>query len=137
MMHAFKELNLTDKQKASIHDLMKAARPQFESLFGQIRENQRTLMTTMPNDPSYASTLATAKTLAGNMVQQRSDLRAKIYGVLTPEQKAKLPQIFADMKAKFEKRRAEFEQKRKQWEQQHPNGAGSGGKSGPPPASNS
>jgi len=115
LMHALKQVNITEQQKQSVHGILQSAKPQFEALMGQIRDNERALATLGPDDPNYAATLATAKTLAANMVQQRSDVRVQIYGVLTPKQKAELPQVFADMKAKAD-------QRRQQWQQQHPQG---------------
>ena len=113
LMHALKQVNITDQQKQSVRGILQSAKPQFEALMGQIRDNERTLITLGPDDPNYAATLATAKTLAANMVQQRSDVRVQIYSVLTPKQKAELPQVFANMKAKAD-------QKRQEWLQQHP-----------------
>jgi Spy/CpxP family protein refolding chaperone len=52
-----------------------------------------------PGDPNYVSAVTAAKAAATNRIQQRSDLQVQIYGLLTPEQQGKLPQVLADMKA--------------------------------------
>jgi len=45
-------------------------------------------------------------------LQNQVELQSQIYNVLTADQKAKLPQVLADMKSKAEARRAA-------WQQQH------------------
>jgi len=74
-----------------------------------------------PGDPNYATALQNAKAAAAAHLQNEVELQSQIYNVLTPDQKAKLPQVLADMKSKFEARRAA-------WQQQH--GAGTSGPAG-------
>jgi Spy/CpxP family protein refolding chaperone len=69
-----------------------------------------------PGDPNYATALQNAKTAAANRLQSQVDLESQIYNVLTADQKAKLPQVLADMKTKAQQRRAA-------WQQQHETGA--------------
>jgi Spy/CpxP family protein refolding chaperone len=38
-------------------------------------------------------------------IQQMSDTETQIYNVLTPDQKAKVPQLLAERKARWEQRR--------------------------------
>jgi Spy/CpxP family protein refolding chaperone len=65
-----------------------------------------------PGDPNYATALQNAKTAAATRLQKQVELQSQIYNVLTADQKAKLPQVLADMKSKAEARRAA-------WQQQH------------------
>jgi Spy/CpxP family protein refolding chaperone len=46
------------------------------------------------------------KQLAAESIQQRSDLNVQIYGLLTPEQKAKVPALIDEAKSKMQERRA-------------------------------
>lgn len=101
---ALHQLNLTAAQQQSIHSLFDAAKPQMQSLHQQMRSNGEALQSTAPDAPNYPSLIATEKQLATQGVQQRADLHAQIYAVLTPQQKAQLPQVLADLKAKREQR---------------------------------
>ena len=74
-----------------------------------------------PGDPNYAAALQNAKAQAATRLQNEVEVQSQIYNVLTADQKAKLPQVLADMKSKFEARRAA-------WQQQH--GAASSGAAG-------
>ena len=112
-MGALKKLNLTAEQQQSIHGILGASKPQRESLREQEHANLAALATTMPDDPNYATLVQTQKTLAGNAIQLRSDLAVQLFAVLTPQQKAQLPQILADAKAKMQERR-------QQWRDNHP-----------------
>src|SRR5437868_8309010 len=52
------------------------------------------------------------KSAAATRLQNEAELQGQIYNVLSAEQKARLPQVLADMKSRFEARRAT-------WQQQH------------------
>ncbi len=105
---ALKQLNLTAAQQQAIHSAFDAARPQIESLHKQLRANGQALQSTPPDDGGYAALVATEKQLATQGVQQRADLHTQIYALLTPQQKAQLPQVLAAIKAKHEQRREEW-----------------------------
>ena len=110
-LHAIHQLNLTAEQQTTIHGYLETARQQ-----------NRTNMPSQPNiealanpgDPNYASAIATAKNLAATRIQQHSDLQVQIYGLLTPAQQSKLPQVLAEMKAQQQQRRADWEVRRQQ-----------------------
>ena len=113
MLRATRQLNLTAEQQASIKTIMSNARAQHQAAAGSAGVDMMTLAN--PGDPNYATALQNAKAAAAARLQNEVELQSQIYNVLTPEQKAKLPQVLADMKSKFEARRAA-------WQQQH--GAG-------------
>ena len=121
MLRATRQLNLTSDQQASIKSILTTARAQHQSqaAAGTAAVDMMTLAN--PGDPNYATALQNAKTKAAARLQNEVELQSQIYNVLTADQKAKLPQVLADMKSKFEARRAA-------WQQQH--GATSTGAAG-------
>ena len=119
MLHATKQLNLTAEQQASIKSILSTARAQHKAAAGTASVDLMTLAN--PGDPNYAAALQNAKAAAATRLQNEVEVQSQIYNVLTSDQKAKLPQVLADMKSKFEARRAA-------WQQQH--GAASSGAAG-------
>jgi Spy/CpxP family protein refolding chaperone len=115
LLHATKQLNLTADQQQSIKSILSNARAQQRAN----AQNPQVDMTVLanPGDPNYATALQTAKTLAANRIQNESEIEGQIYNVLTPQQKAQLPQVLADMKAKFQQRRAAWQQRHQQDQQ--------------------
>jgi Spy/CpxP family protein refolding chaperone len=121
LVHATKQLDLTAAQQQSIKTILSAARAQHQAN-AQASPLDLTVLAN-PGDPNYATAVQSAKTLAANRIQLQSDLQTQIYNVLTPEQKTKLPQVLADMKAKFQQRRAA-------WHSHHDSGAAGAGDNG-------
>jgi Spy/CpxP family protein refolding chaperone len=119
MLRATRQLNLTPDQEASIKNILSTARAQHQAAAGSGGVDLMTLAN--PGDPNYAAALQNAKAAAATRLQNEVELQSQIYNVLTADQKAKLPQVLADMKSKFEARRAA-------WQQQH--GAASSGGAG-------
>ena len=119
MLRATRQLNLTAEQQASIKSIMSSARAEHQAAAGTAGVDMMTLAN--PGDPNYATALQNAKAAAAARLQNEVELQSQIYNVLTPDQKAKLPQVLADMKSKFEARRAA-------WQQQH--GAAAAGTAG-------
>src|SRR5882724_4054108 len=119
MLRATRQLNLTADQETSIKGILSTARAQHHSAAGTPAIDMLTLAN--PGDPNYATALQSAKTAAATRLQSQVELQGQIYNVLTADQKAKLPQVLADMKTKAEARRAA-------WQQQH--GAASTGAAG-------
>ena len=119
MLRATKQLNLTPDQQASIKTILSTARARHAAAMGSGAVDMMTLAN--PGDPNYATALQSAKAAAATHLQNEVELQSQIYNVLTADQKAKLPQVLADMKSKFEARRAA-------WQQQH--GATSAGAAG-------
>jgi Spy/CpxP family protein refolding chaperone len=109
MLRATKQLNLTAEQQTTIKGILSSARAQQQAA-GAAAVDMTTLAN--PGDPNYATALQTAKTTAATRLQSQVELQSQIYNVLTADQKAKLPQVLADLKTKAEARRAA-------WQQQH------------------
>jgi Spy/CpxP family protein refolding chaperone len=110
MLRATRQLNLTPDQQTTIEGILSSARAQHQATAGSASVDMMTLAN--PGDPNYATALANAKTAAATRLQNQVELQSQIYNVLTADQKAKLPQVLADMKTKAEARRAA-------WQQQH------------------
>ena len=110
MLRATRQLNLTADQQTAIKGILSTARAQHLATAGTAGVDLVALGN--PGDPNYATALQNAKTAAANRLQKEVDLQGQIYNVLTADQKAKLPQVLADMQSKAEQRRAA-------WAQQH------------------
>jgi Spy/CpxP family protein refolding chaperone len=110
LVHATKQLDLTAEQQQSIKTILSTARAQREAN-AQASPLDLTVLAN-PGDPNYPTALQNAKTLAADRIQRESELQNQIYNVLTPQQKTKLPQVLADMKAKFQQRRAAWQLQR-------------------------
>ncbi len=96
------QLGLSAEQRQSIKGIFDAARPQMQAMRESMRNQVDKLRGTQPDDPNYATVVAqvsqSAAELASKMVTDGSQLRSQVYGLLTKEQKAKLPQIEAQMR---------------------------------------
>ena len=108
MLRATRQLDLTPDQQASIKSILSSARAQHQAAAGSAAVDLVTLAN--PGDPNYAAALQNAKVQAATRLQNEVEVQSQIYNVLTADQKAKLPQVLADMKSKFEARRAAWQQ---------------------------
>ena len=112
MLRATHQLNLTSDQQATIQGILSNARTQRQAEAASSSGAVDFSVLANPGDPNYATALESAKTQAQTRLQKEVELQSQIYNVLTADQKAKLPQVLADMKSKAQARRA-------QWQQQH------------------
>ena len=117
---AMQKLNLTDAQRASIRDLVKNSFAQNKTQREALRTQRQAFESMTPDQVGYqaaAAKLAQAEAAATqNRVQQHAQLKAQIYALLTPQQKAQ----WATLKQ-------EREQRRQQWQQfkaEHPVNSG-------------
>jgi Spy/CpxP family protein refolding chaperone len=96
------QLGLSAEQRQSIKGILDAARPQMQAMRESMRTNAEKLRGTQPDDPNYATVVAqvsqSAAELASKLVTDSSQVRSQVYGLLNKEQKAKLPQIEAQMR---------------------------------------
>ena len=103
-------LGLTVEQRRTINGYFAEARPPFEQLHSQLAANAELLAGTRPDDPSYARIVTNVSQSAGEiatqLVLQGSQLRSRVFGVLTDEQKARLVQLQLQMQGGLEQRRA-------------------------------
>jgi periplasmic protein CpxP/Spy len=92
--HLYSKLGLSAEQQASIKSIMTAAKPQMKSMHGQMRANHLKLLQTKPDDPNYGNIVAEVAqsnaALASQHTTHAAELRAQMYAVLTPAQKAQL-----------------------------------------------
>src|SRR5262245_3278172 len=102
------QLGLSAEQRQSIKSIFDAARPQMQSMRDTMHSNLDKLRSTQPDDPKYATVVAqvsqSASELASRMVTESSQVRSQVYALLTKEQKAKLPQIQAQMQDQMQQR---------------------------------
>lgn len=104
--HVLGKLTLTAEQKAQVKALYEQAKPQLHAMREQARASHELLESTPPTDPGYAAAITAAKANAANRIQYASDLRSKIYALLTPAQQAQIPGILATEKSAHEARKA-------------------------------
>jgi periplasmic protein CpxP/Spy len=100
MRHVLHELNLTDAQKQSVHQIMATARTQAQSQ----RQNGTApnfAALENPGDPNHAAALQDFQTRMTAHMQAEEQVRTQIYGVLTPAQKTQLASILAAQQAKM------------------------------------
>lgn len=108
LLHAMRELNLSDSQKQSLRELLKNARQQADAA----RSAQPYDMTVLgdPGNANYAAAIESIKEQAAQRITRAGELQLQIYDLLTPEQKNQLPEVLADIKAEMEARRAEWQE---------------------------
>jgi periplasmic protein CpxP/Spy len=101
--HLLGKLGLNETQKQQIKEIMTAARPQMESLHEQIHANMLKLQQTKPTDANYTSITSQVSQTHGSLqaqaMQQRAEVRAQVFKVLTPAQQAQLTTLEAQMQA--------------------------------------
>ncbi len=114
LLGTLKQLDLTTAQKQSIRSIFESNAPQRQALREQQHSNRTALASTMPDDPRYPALIATQKQLAADAIQQSSDTQTQIYALLTPEQKAQIPQLLAERQARREQRREQFKDRGRQ-----------------------
>jgi Spy/CpxP family protein refolding chaperone len=98
------QLDLTPEQQTQVKAIMAQAKSQLQALRGAMSSDQLALAAAAPNDPNYAALLATAKANAAALIQFESDLKTRVYAVLTAAQVAHIPAIVAAERAAQEAR---------------------------------
>lgn len=119
---AFKKLDLTHAQRTSIKQIVHHSSAQNEDQRKVLQQQRETFRTMTPDQVGYQATatrLAQAEGSATQLrVQRKANVRAQIYAVLTPTQKARM----ATMSAEKQARREQW----KTFKSQHPADAQSG-----------
>lgn len=113
MMSTLKQLDLTADQQQSVRAVFESNAQQRKALRERERANRESLASTMPDDPDYPALIAAKKQLAAESIQHASDMQIQVFALLTPEQKAKVPQVLAERKARWEQRRGEHKERSK------------------------
>jgi periplasmic protein CpxP/Spy len=105
LMGMLKELELTDAQQQSIRAVIDGNAAQRDALRERQRANREALATTMPDNPDYPALIESQKQLAVDAIQRASETHTQIYNLLTAEQKARVPELIAQRKARWAERR--------------------------------
>ncbi|MFI4891343.1 MAG: Spy/CpxP family protein refolding chaperone [Steroidobacterales bacterium] len=133
----FRELGLTDQQRADMKSLVEAAGPSLQSLHEQLLANSMRLRQTSPDDKAYASVIAKLSeesgALTARLIKERSVLYAKCYALLAPIQKTRLAELLAKHAKWLEEHKEHMqEQLREHMDGHGPHaGAGIGGGASP------
>ena len=94
-------LNLTDDQIAQIKSQLKSEKSNITSLMSRLRDARSNLRTEMQKSDATESSVRAASAqvaaVQADIAVERVKLRAKITPILTPEQRAKLDQMKADI----------------------------------------
>jgi Spy/CpxP family protein refolding chaperone len=104
LLRDFHKLDLSEAQHAQLHGILVTAHEQLikqHEHMGVQRPADTAALEALanPGDPNYANALQTAKKLATERIQQRSDFELKLYNVLTPAQKTQLTKLIAERQA--------------------------------------
>ena len=106
--HMADHLDLDDTQRASVQNILEAARPEFEALREQARSNRETLRAIDTSDPAYSAIVNDIAVSNGELATQGTLLatrvRSEIRGILTDEQLEKLERARDRMHAAAERR---------------------------------
>ena len=85
-------VDLTPEQREAIHQIMAASRQEREALRGESRAVREGLVALNPGDSDYAVQADALADAAGQLLAWRiramSQIRAEVYALLTPEQRA-------------------------------------------------
>ena len=106
LMQVMHELALSDAQKQQIHTLVHTAHNQWQSQEGSGLSDLAALGN--PGDPNHATAVQSAQRRAAQRIQDWSDLELQIYGVLTTDQRARLPQLLAELQSRITAHRNEW-----------------------------
>ncbi len=104
-LHAAHQLNLSADQKQGIRGLLDRARAQRRAQ-GPFPD---WAALADPGDPGHAAAVQAAQARLSARIEADSELEGRIYDLLTPQQKAQLPQVLASMRARWQQRRAAWD----------------------------
>jgi Spy/CpxP family protein refolding chaperone len=107
------DLNLTASQQQELKGVFESARPEMQQVRDRARQNAEKLRAAQPGSENYAAVVSEVARNAGDLatraVTNGAQLRAQVWGILTPEQRQKLEALQTQrrtaMKERMEKRR--------------------------------
>ncbi|HEX5961656.1 MAG TPA: Spy/CpxP family protein refolding chaperone [Rhodanobacteraceae bacterium] len=115
-MGLLRQLDLTDTQRASVHQLMQQSFEQAHSGMQALHEKRMAFEKAVPGSAGYqaaANELAEAESSAAHArVLREADLRAKIHDLLTPAQRTQLANLREQRETKMKQWRESRMQKR-------------------------
>ena len=100
-------LNLTDAQKQQAKAIIQQARQTAQPLRQELKQNRQALMAAVQagkGDVEIHQLALTQGNLAGQLTAARAEAFAKIYGTLTPEQRAKAVLMSQQVRQKIKQR---------------------------------
>jgi Spy/CpxP family protein refolding chaperone len=100
-MEILHHLDLTAEQRDQIRTIHEASATDARHLREKIDADRSALLKVAPTDPAYAAAVAAAKEHAAAMVEHHAAIWGKVYAVLTPAQRARVPELVK----KFEEHR--------------------------------
>jgi Spy/CpxP family protein refolding chaperone len=104
------QLKATPEQREKIKAISEKHRPAMQKLHEEMRASREQFQAVEPGDANYSKAVKQASQkaaeLASRGVEQHAALRSEVYQVLTPEQRAQLPQLRAQMQAQMKERAA-------------------------------
>lgn len=107
MMH---KLNLTDAQKTSIKQIISSHREQNKAARQALRQQRQAFEAMTPGSAGYQAAAASLAQASGQATQTRiqemANIRAQVYALLTPSQRAQA----ATLKAKAQARREKWQE---------------------------
>lgn len=114
-MMGFRNLDLTDAQKAQIKQIRESHRQSVRPIMEQIRAKRQEIRQASEggsfNEALVSQKLAEIAPLEAKLMGEQFRIRQETLSVLTPEQKTKLDQSREQMKSKWAERRAGKRQK--------------------------
>ncbi len=117
------ELGLSDAQRQTIRGLFEAARPAMQANRDEMRKNAELLRNAEPGDKDYQAVVERVSRASGELASRAvgdgAQLRARVWAVLTPEQRVKAKEMGNKMRDRMAERRAERMNKRREGPQSH------------------
>jgi Spy/CpxP family protein refolding chaperone len=102
------QLNATPEQRDKIKAIFEKHRPAMQKLGEEMRVSRDQFQAVEPGDANYSKAVKQASQkaaeLASRGVEEHAAMRSEVYQVLTPEQRAQLPKLREEMKAKMKER---------------------------------
>jgi len=105
MVRVFRQLDLTDAQRAQVHQILAKEKPAIQPLMRQMAQNRYQIAQLELSgnfDESQVRSLAAQQTQSmSDLIVQRARIESELVQVLTPDQKTKLNQVLANQEQKF------------------------------------
>ena len=112
-MMMFRQLNLTDDQKAKVKEIFEANKGTVQPLREQLKANHEKIAALNGSDDAQLQTLAKQQgDLMAQMIVAREHVKSQVFAILTDEQKAKANELRDQMKQRFQDRMKNWGQKR-------------------------
>ncbi len=113
---SFKQLDLTDDQKAQMKAIREQSRESTKSLHEQMKANHEQLAQLTENGQFDKASIAAIASQQGQihaqMIVAKQKVKSQMYNVLTSEQKSKLATLKAERKQKMQERKANRAEKK-------------------------